>query len=83
MRALLLDQNGMAIYNSTGGVNIEYTSSDLKMVEGFVVNDLDQRLIKFKNQTGTLYISAQASDYKQAKDQVRVEVVRNVDIHPK
>lgn len=73
----------MAIYNSTGGVNVDFQSSDSKMVEGFVTNNIEQRLVVFKNQTGTVYITAQATDYKQAKDQMRVEVVRNVDIHPK
>ena len=41
MRALLLDKNGMVLYNFTGGVNVDYSSSDLKMVEGFIVNDID------------------------------------------
>jgi hypothetical protein len=83
MRALLLDRGNLALYNVTNGVTVEYSASDNRMVEGFQINAIEQRLVNFKNQTGTVYISAKTIEYPQAKDQFRVEVVRNVDIQPK
>lgn len=96
---MIFDKQGQIFFNhSTISTDVTVSNDKMAKIsllnnfytESLHDNTYDLRQIKLSDQTGTLYINAHSKAYinsvglpSEIKDQMRLEVVKNVDVQPK